>query len=141
MCDFETTVYDKQDRTEVWAAACVKFNTEDVKIFHSISEQYEYFCETKENIIAYYHNLKFDGEFWMYFLIHDLGYTQSYYQENKDDISTFHFNAIKDMKNDTFTYLISSMGQWYKIVIKHDDKIESNSIRDLLDKGGQEKSL
>lgn len=123
MCDFETTVYDKQDRTEVWAAACVKFNTEDVKIFHSISEQYEYFCETKENIIAYYHNLKFDGEFWMYFLIHDLGYTQSYYQENKDDISTLHFNAIKDMKNDTFTYLISSMGQWYKIVIKHDDKI------------------
>ena len=40
-CDFETTVYDGQEVTEVWAAACVKLKTEDVKIFHSISEIYD----------------------------------------------------------------------------------------------------
>ena len=40
MCDFETTVYDDQDFTEVWAAALVPFYTEDVKIFHSIDDVY-----------------------------------------------------------------------------------------------------
>ena len=30
--DFETTVYEGQEFTEVWAAACVELNTEDVKI-------------------------------------------------------------------------------------------------------------
>ena len=31
MCDFETTVYDNQDYTEVWASACVELYTEDGK--------------------------------------------------------------------------------------------------------------
>ena len=43
ICDFETTVYSGQTSTEVWAAACVEVGTEDVKIFHSIEEQYNYF--------------------------------------------------------------------------------------------------
>ena len=34
--DFETTVYQGQEDTEVWAAACVELLTEDVQIFHSI---------------------------------------------------------------------------------------------------------
>ena len=34
--DFETTVYDGQTFTEVWASAIVEFYTEDVKIFHVI---------------------------------------------------------------------------------------------------------
>ena len=31
--DFETTVYDGQTSTEIWAAACCELNTEDVHIF------------------------------------------------------------------------------------------------------------
>ena len=65
--DFETTVYDGQTSTEVWASACVEIGTEDVKIFHSIDEQYEYFTSLKTNIRCYYHNLKFDGQFWLYY--------------------------------------------------------------------------
>ena len=34
MADFETTVYENQEFTEVWAAAIVELNTEKVKIFH-----------------------------------------------------------------------------------------------------------
>ena len=41
--DFETTVYDGQEDTEVWASASVELHTEDVQIFHSIDEQWEYF--------------------------------------------------------------------------------------------------
>lgn len=40
--DFETTVYDGQDFTEVWASALVPVGTEDVIIHHSIDETWEY---------------------------------------------------------------------------------------------------
>ncbi len=69
MGDFETTVYEGQLNTEVWASACVELYTEDVKIFHSIDEQFKYFISLDSDIICYYHNLKFDGEFIIYFII------------------------------------------------------------------------
>ena len=47
--DFETTVFEGQTSTEVWASACVELFSEDVKIFHSIDEQYEYFLSLKNN--------------------------------------------------------------------------------------------
>ena len=56
MCDFETTVYDKQTYTEVWASACVEFYTEDVKIFHSIGEQFEYFVSLNSNFLMFVRN-------------------------------------------------------------------------------------
>lgn len=69
MCDFETTVYKGQDHTEVWASASVELFTEDVHIFHSIDEQFDYFIGLNQNVVAYYHNLKFDGTFWLDFLL------------------------------------------------------------------------
>ena len=38
VADFETTVYDNQDHTEVWAAALVPLKSENVEIFHSIDD-------------------------------------------------------------------------------------------------------
>ena len=60
--DFETTVYEGQTNTEVWASACVELFTEDVKIFHSIDEQWDYLRSIPGNVMIYYHNLKFDME-------------------------------------------------------------------------------
>lgn len=129
MCDFETTVYKGQTSTEVWASASVEFYTEDVKIFHSIGEQLDYFISLNCNIIAYYHNLKFDGAFWLSYLLVDLGYKQAYqhnsYKEN--DISW-----CKDqfMENNSFKYSISDKGMWYTITIKtHNHTIQ---LRDSL---------
>lgn len=118
MCDFETTVYKGQVNTEVWAAACVEFYTENVKIFHSIDEQFEYFKSLKNNVIAYFHNLKFDGAFWLSYLMIDLGMTQA--QENLDPNNPFKVRWLqeKEMKNNTFKYSISDRGQWYNIIIK-----------------------
>ena len=118
MCDFETTVYEGQEYTEVWASACVELYTEDVKIFHSIGEQFDYFISVGENVIAYYHNLKFDGQFWMSYLLEEKGFTQSYTQTDKDNINTISFDDRKSMKNNSVIYTISEMGQWYKILIK-----------------------
>lgn len=118
--DFETTVYKGQAYTEVWASASVELFTEDVHIFHSISEQFEYFLSLKTNVICYYHNLKFDGSFWLSYLLVDLGYTQAYTKYG-DGINTIKWHTPKEMKNKTFSYSISNMGQWYRIIIRVND--------------------
>ena len=115
--DFETTVYDEQDYTEVWAAACVELYTEDVKIFHSISEIFHHLSEIDDNVCIYFHNLKFDGAFWMSFLLTQMDFKQAFYNmptdvdkiEKPDEIEPI---PRKDMPNDSFNYSISNMGQW-----------------------------
>ena len=117
MCDFETTVYKGQEYTEVWASACVELYTEDVMIFHSIGETLEYFKQLNCNICAFYHNLKFDGSFWLDYLITELHMEQAYTKLN-DEGTIVEWLHEKDMPNNSFKYSISDMGQWYTIVIK-----------------------
>lgn len=115
--DFETTVYEGQDHTEVWASACAELFTDNVNVFHSIQEQFDYFLSLEDNIICYYHNLKFDGAFWLSFLLVDLGYKQSA-TWTKENYSDFVFDPPQKMKNKSVIYSISNMGQWYRIIIK-----------------------
>ena len=117
MGDFETTVYKGQDHTEVWASACVELFTEDVKIFHSISEQFDYFVSLNKNIVCFYHNLKFDGSFWLDYLMVKLKMEQAYEKTGDGDLDIKWLND-KYMKNNTFKYTISDRGMWYNIVIK-----------------------
>ena len=129
VCDFETTSFKGQKYTEVWAAASVKIGTEDVNIFGSIQELYAYFKSLNTNIIAYFHNLKFDGAFWLSFLMCDLKLKQATYKTGNRwyDVS---WRKEKDMLNDTFKYSISERGQWYSMTIKTQNKIIE--IRDSL---------
>ena len=129
MCDFETTVYKGQVNTEVWASAAVELFTEDVKIFHSIGELFEFFVEEKSNVVAYFHNLKFDGAFWVSYLLVDLGYEQAYRQIGKNPTDV-EWLKDKEMKNKSFKYSISDKGMWYTIVIKVKDHFIE--IRDSL---------
>lgn len=139
VCDFETTVYAGQVNTEVWAAACVEMYTDAVRIFHSIDEQFEYFKSLKENVVCYYHNLKFDGAFWLSYLMVDLEYKQAAVKKSTgkadfsdDDLADdFIFLKPWEMKAKTFEYSISDMGQWYKILIKY-DRQHYIEIRDSL---------
>ena len=118
MGDFETTVYKGQVNTEVWASASVELFTEDVNIFHSISDQFDYFKSLKQNIIVYYHNLKFDGAFWLSYLMVDLGFKQACEQLDAENPFKIRWLQEKEMKNNTFKYSISDRGQWYTIIIK-----------------------
>ena len=121
--DFETTVYKGQVNTEVWAAASVELNTEEVYIFHSIGELFDYYKSLKTNLIVYFHNLKFDGAFWMSYLLTGLKFKQAYTQAVEDDINTIRFMDNKDMPNNSFKYSISDRGAWYSITIKVKNKI------------------
>ena len=128
-CDFETTVYEGQTNTEVWASAVVELYSEEVQIFHSIRETFNYFKSLKSNLICYYHNLKFDGNFWLSFLLCDLKLEQATEKTGNNEYDLA-FVKPNRMKNNTFQYSISDMGQWYAIRIKINDFIIE--IRDSL---------
>lgn len=118
--DFETTVYEDQKNTEVWASAIVEMFTEDVFIFHSIDETWEYLSSLKSNLIVYFHNLKFDGNFWISFFLNKLHFKQAY---TGDGVNTCEWKHDKEMYNNTFKYTISEMGQWYRIKVKINNKV------------------
>lgn len=117
--DFETTVFEGQEFTEVWASAIVELFTEDVKVFHSIKETFDYLFElaNNDNIMISYHNLKFDGAFILDYLLRVLKWKQASYKTGEDLLNIAWLND-NDMKNKTFKYSISDMGQWYNIIIK-----------------------
>lgn len=128
--DFETTTYKGQQYTEVWASASVEFYTDKVDIFNSLEGQFKYFKSLKENVVVYYHNLKFDGSFWLPFLIQKLGFKQAFINIDENCPYMVEWLEEKYMRNDTFKYSISSKGQWYSIIIKTNNKFIE--IRDSL---------
>lgn len=135
--DFETTVYEGQTRTDVWASALTQcFDKKDeVKVFASLPETYNYITRRyHEDIIIFYHNLKFDGSFWLSYL-HERGDFKEAYNE-KDGLLIYEgtrferrlpqgeFLPDDKMPRGSFKYLVSDMGAWYTITIKrHDGKI------------------
>ena len=129
--DFETTVYEGQTYTEVWASAMVEFNTEEVSIKHSIDEWFKevYDLSRKDHLIIYFHNLKFDGSFILPYLLTKTKLEPAY---NKHRDSEFDGEWMKDnqMPNNSYKYSISDRGQWYTITIKLNKHIVE--IRDSL---------
>nr|DAU73674.1 MAG TPA: DNA polymerase B [Caudoviricetes sp.] len=130
MGDFETTVFDNQTYTEVWAAAMVPFWTEEVSILHSIDDMFNKLKNLYGNICIFFHNLKFDGSFWIPFLEQTLKLQQAYMVLEKDGQKTYRWIEQKYMQNNTYKYMISDRGQWYNIIIKVNNKFIE--IRDSL---------
>lgn len=104
--DFETAVW-KDNETWVWAwAVCEIGNEENLQIGNNIDDFIE-FCKKEKNSSFYFHNLKFDGEFIIYWaLTHGFS----------------HVTANEDIKENTFTTLISYMGQFYTITLYFEKK-------------------
>lgn len=116
VADFETTVYDGQKYTEVWASACVELGTENVHIDNGIQSFLYRLYAMKKDIICYFHNLKFDGNFIIDYILRN-GYT-------------FKNVKNKDMRTKDFNCSISDKGAWYTITIKHG--INTIEFRDSL---------
>lgn len=99
--DFETATW-LEDETYVWAwATCEIGNSENLKIGTEIDEFINY-CIEEKNSTWYFHNLKFDGEFIIYYLIEN-GFK--------------HVEKKEEIEDNTFTTLISDMGQFYQITV------------------------
>ena len=117
MGDFETTVYKGQVNTEVWASALVELFSDKVTILHSITETFDYLVSLNCNVVVYYHNLKFDGAFWLSYLLVDKKFTQAYDKIGDKETDVKWKQQFK-MFNNTFKYSISDRGTWYSIIVK-----------------------
>lgn len=104
-CDFETTVYDGQINTEVWSAAIAPLDTDEdvVYIEQSIDGFFKWCRKQHQNMRLYFHNLKFDGEFILSYLLSNSKYQSVTTEESHD----------RKVKNNEYSYLISSKGQFY----------------------------
>lgn len=100
--DFETTVYEGQKDTEVWAAACCILGTEDVKIFHDIKSFFKYLIGLRKGITIWFHNLRFDGSFILNFLFR----------------AGWEWVEDNPKYSKQFTTLISDKNRWYSIHLK-----------------------
>lgn len=117
--DFETTVFEGQTHTEVWAAAIVEVGTENVHVTNSIESFWDYIISLKRNCQIFFHNLKFDGSFLLDFFLLQKKYDQATaIQYGEYNPLNTRFLDEKDMKNNTVKYSISDKGQWYTITVK-----------------------
>lgn len=99
--DFETTT--DEDDCRVWAYSMSNIEEPEKFIYGtSIEEFFENISEGSENYKIWFHNLKFDGVFILNYLFMN-GYE---WVGNKEDI-----------KDNTFTTLITDMGQFYSITV------------------------
>jgi len=124
VADFETTVYEGQESTEVWAAASVPCWSEDVYVFNCINDFLSYHFKKPENQIIYFHNLKFDGQFILDYLLKK-GFKISGADLNQIEYvdEFFYIKDYKKMQNKSIYPLISDIGQWYMVVVKINNHI------------------
>ena len=99
--DFETTTDAKDCR--IWAYAVCSIDDPSEFYWGTTFEEFIEFCQNPDkNFTLYFHNLKFDGSFIISWLLHN-GYT--------------YISDRKEKANNTFTTLITDMGQFYAIEI------------------------
>lgn len=115
--DFETTT--KEQDCRVWAYAICEVGNPDNFIYGNNIDDFMAWCaDPKHNHTVYFHNLKFDGEYIIHWLL------------------THGYEFIKDKKerhDNTFTTLITDMGQFYSIEVyfEADDKRHVNKVKFL----------
>lgn len=116
VADFETTT--TPDDVRVWGGCAVDIDTFEVlTITNSISEFFDFLKD--KNTEIFFHNLKFDGEYLISYLLNN-GYTLS-----------------KEKREKTFDCLITDMGVFYSIEVifeVHNKKYKKAVIYDSLKK-------
>lgn len=102
-CDFETTT--DIDDCRVWAWGSREIYTEIENTGKDI-EDFINWCIQVHGSKLWFHNLKFDGTFIVYWLLKN----------------EYKWTDKKTLNEKEFTTIISDMGQWYQIKIRFEDK-------------------
>lgn len=123
VCDFETSTpefYEIDGYARVWAWALVDIdNTNHITYGNEINSLFFKFENSEKDLNIWFHNLKFDGQ---YILWHLMYHNFKWVKEEKD-------KKVKPEPN-TFSTVITDMGQWYQIRIYYED--HKITIRDSL---------
>ena len=97
-CDFETTVEEdthEQTETWVWSASYAELYSDNQNIFRNINDFMTWMFTTPDKSVFYFHNLKFDGFFILWWLL-DNGF------------SFQHTKKYQGLENDSFDCIISA---------------------------------
>ena len=116
--DFECTTDENDCR--VWAWAVCKIGDSEHFEYGNTIESFFEFCKQKTNFDLYFHNLKYDGQFILYYLLKN---------------GFMHIKDKKEKDNKTFTTLISDDGKFYCFEIFFEvgnKKVNSVKIYDSL---------
>lgn len=119
--DFETTVYQGQTDTKVWAAAIVPLaapdETESVTIYGCIEDLMR-FCFSGKHKVVYFHNLKFDGSFILNWILKN--------ENLRPALTALPGGGVKwepardwEIKEGTYITSISDKGMWYSIRVRY----------------------
>lgn len=102
VADFETN--NNKEDCRVWGFGCANIHNLDEYVDGTSIDDFMYhiFNYPSKEVLVYFHNLKFDGEFILIWLLSN-GYELTY---------------IRPKEPNTFNTLISDMGVWYAIEIK-----------------------
>lgn len=117
--DFETVTW-LEDETYVWAWAVCDIDNPDKIIIDNNIESFIEFCKNSKNSTFYFHNLKFDSEFIISWLLNN------------------GFKWVKtkaEAEDNTFTTVISDMGVFYSVEIyfkKKNKNVKKVTIYDSL---------
>lgn len=107
--DFETCTW-LEDETYVWAWAVCNIETQEILIDNNI-DSFMDFCRSQKNPTMYFHNLKFDGEFIIYWLL----------------THGFEYVDKKERRDNTFSTIISDLGMFYSIEVYF--KVGNKSVK------------
>lgn len=118
VADFETTT--KEENCYVWAWAVCRVGNNNIEIGNTIDSFIQWCRKQKDNPVVYFHNLKFDSQFIIYYLFKN-GFT--------------HVEDHRKRGNNTFTTLISDKGMYYSLEIifyKKGNKVKKVTFLDSL---------
>lgn len=113
-CDFETVVLDNvktQTSTEVWVAASAKLWSDETAVYNNIQSFFYYLSRQGKNVLCYWHNLKWDGEFFLSYLLEVLKFKNAIGKDGK-------WLPEHKMPPNSVEYLISTDNYWYCIKVK-----------------------
>lgn len=129
--DFETRNSDidlANNETSVWLWDICSCDTFNHRYGTNLDDLFQYvFDEIKDDVIYYFHNLKFDGSFLIsYLLTH--GYTWS--DKQFKEIQPYYFNSLIDSRKQFFSISIRNKNN-AKIEIRDSQKKIASSVSEI----------
>lgn len=118
--DLETTKYKGQEKISAWSSAIGGGDLNEPLVFTNLDDTWKWIKKQKGNLLIYYHNLKFDGTFWVdYFLRNKI------LQQGLHHFKDGHVEMVKEkyIHNGEFIYNINNKGVWYNIIIKQNCRV------------------